>query len=113
MATPWTQLANDVRDLAGWAAAGLASSILLYTKTRKTVASDDKATSGDMAITAVIDLLKAEVNRLALQNAALARIVSDLQLEVIAVRDENAELKTALNKLTGWNHGKQNSKAAD
>jgi FtsZ-binding cell division protein ZapB len=101
------------KEFAGWIAAGISSTILLYTKTRKVAAKDLKEGNAESATSDVIELLRAEVNRLAVQNAALAKIVGDLQLEVIAVREENGQLRAALQRLGANIDGEQDRKAAN
>jgi FtsZ-binding cell division protein ZapB len=58
----------------------------------------------------VIKLLATEIDRLSAQNTKLAEIVNKLQLEIIQLRTENADLAGYMRR---HGYGQQDNKAAD
>lgn len=57
-----------------------------------------------MAEVDIVEQLRSEVARLADQNDKLAKTVNELQLQLIEVRRENADLKALIDRLTNSRH---------
>ena len=102
---------NDAwHSVLGWVAAAAASVVLGYRKIRRMASADKNAETSTDTHTNVMEMLRNEVARLSEQNTKLTIIVSSLQLEIIALRDENAAL---LRTLRGSQDGYANHSTAD
>ena len=97
-------MAESSGEIAGWIVAGGASLVAAVTLIRKMISGSNKDAATDSATTDVIELLRSEVQRLSEQNQRFSVLISNLQLEVIALRDENSRL---LKTVTGDRNGKQ------
>lgn len=103
-------LKTDVSSVTAWIVAAGGGILLGLVKLRSMLSSEKTSTAGSDASGGVIEMLRVEVNRLAEQNTRLATMVNDLQLQVIALRTENSELRTLILKDSNV---QQYSKAAD
>jgi FtsZ-binding cell division protein ZapB len=90
-----SKLHSDVAAIGAIVTGFFATIAIGWQKIRRVTAHDKNEAESSHAHTGILDLLHAEINRLAEQNTKLADIVNKLQLEVIDLRNENAELHTA------------------
>lgn len=105
-----TDLPEQIGGVAGWLAAGVAGLFLGYGKIIRAFRADEKAATADYASNEVILMLRREITALGEQNAKLAKMVSDLQLEIISLRSDHAKF---LQTLSYEHHGQQISKTAN
>lgn len=108
MADP-QQIVDAINDntvgVVGGTFASLIALIVAYFKVMKTINQDRKESYSDTATNEVMQRLVAEIDRLTLQNTTLSNLVHSMQLEIIKLREENAEIKLLFVKET---HGKVN-----
>ena len=75
---------------------GLAAAFAVgWQKIRRVNAYDKNEAESSNAHIGILDMLRDEINRLSVQNTKLTDIVNKLQIEVIELRQENAELQAA------------------
>lgn len=104
------ELSDAGQSVLGWIVAAAASLVLGYRKIRRLSSADKNAETSTDTQTSIMEMLRNEVARLSEQNTKLTIIVSSLQLEIIALRDENAAL---LRTIRGTRDGHSNRSAAD
>lgn len=99
-----SNLADMVKEetvaLVGWAIALFGGAAVGIQKIRRSMSADERAIDNDAAYGNIMNLMGAEIDRLSAQNAKLATLINTLQTEVITLRNENADLKTAFGRLS-------------
>ncbi len=83
---------DEIQKLVAAGVGAVGGAFLMILKARKESSKDGKDIAASDATKDVIELLRQEVARLSRQNAALAELVNQLQIQVIALRRENSEL---------------------
>lgn len=89
----------DIVKIGGATSVGGLLFALFAKITMRKIVEEKTATSSANAQTDVIQLLRAEVDRLAEINETLSNRIADLQNEIIQLRQENAELKNEVSIL--------------
>jgi len=87
-------------ESVGGGIAGLAGMWLMFGKLLLKKAIDDTSKSSAEAETAVIELLRGEVERMALSNKELGRALKEFQLENVELRREISDLHETINTLS-------------
>ncbi len=84
---------NTIRELAGWATAGLLGTFLAFKRTLRMSASDDRQAEESRAGESLIKGLRIEVERLSTQNGRLADTLNELQLKLAELHSEVGHLR--------------------
>ncbi len=84
---------NTVRELAGWATAGLLGTFLAFKRTLRMSAADDVKAEESRAGESLIKGLRIEVERLSTQNGRLADTLNELQLKLAELHSEVGHLR--------------------
>lgn len=84
---------NTVRELAGWATAGLLGTFLAFKRTLRMSAADDVKVEESRAGESLIKGLRIEVERLSTQNGRLADTLNELQLKLAELHSEVGHLR--------------------
>lgn len=94
------KLVDEVQQFGTGFLGAAVAAILAWFKLRRVAAGDIKQTTADDAASDVIAMLREEVERLSNQNTKLAAIVNELQMQVVELRQENAELRADVKRIT-------------
>ncbi len=85
---------NTIRELAGWATAGILGTFLAFKRTLRMSAADDVKTEESRAGESLIKGLRLEVERLSTQNGRLADTLNELQLKLAELHSEVGHLRS-------------------
>lgn len=105
---PEPSIQSDIAEIVAGAAAaaaaivfGLQKAVSFLTKARVDVAESSAKAAQANAQADVVHGLRDELARMTEQNAKLAMALNQLQLEVVGLRTENAELRQTIQTLHG------------